>query len=73
VVSEVESIRGRFRFQLFHCELVRQPAGASAKEGDGEKWRFKRITIDNAWAQGDPEILTALATQNVLRTKAKRR
>jgi hypothetical protein len=25
-----------------------------------QKWRFKRITIDNAWVQGDPEILNAL-------------
>ena len=24
---------------------------------DGQKWRFKRVTIDNAWAEGDPEIL----------------
>jgi hypothetical protein len=30
----------------YDCELVR----------DGQKWRFKRITIDNAWVQGDPEI-----------------
>lgn len=28
----------------YDCELVR----------DGQKWRFKRITIDNAWMQGDP-------------------
>ncbi len=45
----------------YDCELVR----------DGEKWRFRSVTIDNAWAQGDPEILTALATRNVLRTKSK--
>lgn len=43
------------------CELVR----------DGQKWRFKRIAIDNAWMQGDPEILNALATQRVLRAKSK--
>jgi hypothetical protein len=30
----------------YDCELVRV----------GQKWRFKRITIDNAWVQGDPEI-----------------
>src|SRR5436190_6600328 len=36
----------------YECELAR----------DGEKWRFKRMTIDNAWAQGDPEILNTLAT-----------
>jgi len=23
---------------------------------DGQKWRFKRVTIDNGWTQGDPEI-----------------
>ena len=28
----------------YECDLVR----------DGEKWRFKRVTIDNAWAEGDP-------------------
>ncbi|MEY2519908.1 MAG: hypothetical protein QOF24_1667 [Verrucomicrobiota bacterium] len=46
----------------YDCELVR----------DGQKWRFKRITIDNAWAQGDPEILNALATHRVLTSKARR-
>lgn len=45
----------------YDCELMR----------DGEKWRFKRITIDNAWMQGDPEILNALATRRVLRAKSK--
>jgi hypothetical protein len=38
---------------------------------DGAKWRFKRVTIDNAWIQGDPEILNALATRRVLQTKMK--
>jgi hypothetical protein len=46
----------------YDCELVR----------DGEKWRFKRMVIDNAWAQGNPEILNALATQRVLASKSKR-
>src|SRR5213082_3860940 len=46
----------------YDCELVR----------DGQKWRFKRLTIDNAWAQGNPEILNALAIQRVLAAKAKR-
>ncbi|HVF72935.1 MAG TPA: nuclear transport factor 2 family protein [Chthoniobacterales bacterium] len=46
----------------YDCELVR----------DGQKWRFKRITIDNAWAQGDPEILNALATHRVLTSKLRR-
>ena len=45
----------------YDCELVR----------DGEKWRFKRMTIDNAWAQGNPEILNALAQQRVLTSKPK--
>jgi hypothetical protein len=45
----------------YDCELVR----------DGEKWRFKRITVDNAWCQGDPEILNALATQRALTSKPK--
>jgi hypothetical protein len=39
---------------------------------DGQKWRFKRVTIDNAWAQGNPEILNALAIQRTLAAKAKR-
>src|SRR6476619_3786046 len=46
----------------YDCELVR----------DGQKWRFKRVTIDNAWAQGNPEILNALAIQRTLAAKAKR-
>ena len=46
----------------YDCELAR----------DTNKWRFTRITIDNAWAQGDPEILTALATHRVLQAKSKR-
>ena len=45
----------------YDCELVR----------DGPKWRFKRLTISNAWAQGDPEILNALATYRVLTSKPK--
>jgi hypothetical protein len=45
----------------YDCELVR----------DGQKWRFKQVTIDNAWAQGDPEILNALATHRALRAKQK--
>jgi hypothetical protein len=45
----------------YDCELLR----------DGEKWRFKRITIDNAWAQGNPEILNALAIHRVLTAKPR--
>jgi hypothetical protein len=46
----------------YDCELVR----------DGQKWRFKRITIDNAWMQGDPEILNVRATHRALSEKSKR-
>jgi hypothetical protein len=45
----------------YDCEVVR----------DGQKWRLKSIVIDNAWAQGDPEILNALATYRVLTSKPK--
>src|SRR5256886_1613915 len=46
----------------YDCQLIR----------DGQKWRFRQIVIDNAWAQGNPEILNALATQRVLAAKPKR-
>jgi hypothetical protein len=45
----------------YDCELTR----------DGQKWRFKRMVIDNAWAQGNPEILNALATRRLLSAKSK--
>jgi hypothetical protein len=45
----------------YDAELVR----------DGRTWRFKRLVIDNAWANGDPGILTALATHRVIRSKSK--
>jgi hypothetical protein len=45
----------------YDCELVR----------DAQKWRFKRVTIDNAWMEGDPEILNALAGRQALRAKSK--
>jgi ketosteroid isomerase-like protein len=45
----------------YDCELAR----------DGQKWRFKRVTIDNAWMQGDPEILNARATYRALAAKSK--
>ena len=47
----------------YDAELVR----------DGSKWRFRRVVIDNAWAEGDPGILTALATHRVMRSKTKQR
>ena len=46
----------------YDAELVR----------DGLKWRFRRVIIDNAWAEGDPGILTALATHRVARAQAKK-
>jgi len=45
----------------YDCDLVR----------DGQKWRFRRVTIDNAWLQGDPEILNLRATQRVLSAKPR--
>ena len=45
----------------YDCQLVR----------DGQKWRFRQVIIDNAWAQGNPEILNALATQRVLTAKSR--
>ena len=45
----------------YDCELAR----------DGQKWRFRKMTIDNAWAQGNPEILNALATHRLLTAKPK--
>ena len=45
----------------YDCELVR----------DGQKWRFKRVTIDNAWMQGNPEILNALAIQRALAARGR--
>jgi hypothetical protein len=45
----------------YHCELVR----------DGQKWRLNRVRIDNAWAEGDPEILNALATHRAIRAKTR--
>ena len=45
----------------YKCELVR----------DDQKWRFKRVTIDNAWMQGDPQILNARATYRALKAQPK--
>lgn len=45
----------------YDAELVR----------DGLKWRFKRVLIDNAWAEGDPGIVTALATHRMARARPK--
>jgi len=42
-------------------------------ERDGSRWRFKHVRIDNAWAQGDPGILTALAAYRVARNRSRKR
>src|SRR5260370_19306174 len=34
----------------YDCDLIR----------DRDKWRFKKMTIDNAWSLGNPEILNPL-------------
>ena len=52
----------------YDCDLVRTPGG-SGKGSSGARWQFKRITIDNAWFQGDPEILHVSSTYHALRTK----
>lgn len=49
--------------------LMNRYAGELAR--DGQKWRFRQIIIDNAWAQGNPEILNALATQRLLSARPK--
>jgi hypothetical protein len=46
----------------YDCNLMR----------DRDKWRFKRMIIDNVWALGNPEILNALASRIALRTKSKK-
>ena len=38
---------------------------------DGQKWRMQRVMIDNVWAEGDPGVVTALATHRVIRAKPK--
>jgi RimJ/RimL family protein N-acetyltransferase len=45
----------------YDCDLVR----------DGQKWRFNRMTIDNAWMQGDPEILNLRATHRALTARRR--
>ncbi len=45
----------------YEAELVR----------DGMKWRFRRLVIDNAWAEGDPSIINAMARHRVARVKSK--
>jgi hypothetical protein len=45
----------------YDCELVR----------DSGQWRFRSVKIDNAWAQGDPEILTVLATHRAAKARPR--
>ena len=46
----------------YEVELVR----------DGTRWRMRRVMIDNAWAEGDPDILNAMARHRAVRAKARR-
>jgi len=50
----------------YDCELLRT---AGSKENAHHSWRFKKIVIDNAWTQGDPQILHAAASYQALRLK----
>jgi ketosteroid isomerase-like protein len=47
----------------YEAELVRS----------GRQWLFTRVMIDNVWAEGDPGLLTALATYRAVRGRAKQR
>lgn len=38
---------------------------------DSEKWRFRSLTVDNAWAQGNPEIMNALASYEAIKTRKR--
>src|SRR4051794_38429716 len=38
---------------------------------DGQKWRMQRVMIDNVWSDGDPGVVTALATHRAAKAKAK--
>ena len=51
----------------YDCELVRSPAADTGTNRG--TWQFKRITIDNAWFQGEPDILDASSMSNALRKK----
>ncbi|MFL6515221.1 MAG: nuclear transport factor 2 family protein [Chthoniobacterales bacterium] len=54
----------------YDCGLVRTSA---ADAPDRVRWQFKRITIDNAWFQGNPDVLDASSMSNALRTKRLKR
>jgi hypothetical protein len=38
---------------------------------DGLKWRIQRVTIDNVWAEGNPDVVTALAAHRAAKAKAR--
>lgn len=40
---------------------------------DGAHWRFRRVSIDNVWAEGDPTIIMAMATLKASRSQSKGR
>ena len=50
----------------YECDLIRTPDAAAEET---PKWQFKKMIIDNAWFQGDPQILHATSTYQALRTK----
>jgi len=50
----------------YDCDLVRTPAADSSER---VRWLFKRITVDNAWFQGNPDVLDASSMSNALRMK----
>jgi hypothetical protein len=56
----------------YDCDLVRASATDAGISSEDRKWRFRRITIDNAWFQGDPEILNVSASYHALRQKRTR-
>jgi len=53
----------------YDCELFRTAGSGATEEHTHHSWRFKKIVIDNAWTQGDPEILHAAANYQALRAK----
>jgi len=53
----------------YDCELLRSTIAQSTEIAETQRWQFRRITIENAWFQGDPEILNASASYHALRAK----
>jgi hypothetical protein len=53
----------------YDCELVRTSGSGAGPGNTHHSWLFKKIVIDNAWTQGDPEILHAAANYHALKAK----